>query len=349
VKLVENPPNPYESAHREWLEPPPEVRLEVYEEQARSILAENDSPDIPFRWSCNPYRGCQHACAYCYARATHEYLGFGAGTDFETRLVVKVNAPELLAKALSRRNLAGEYINFSGVTDCYQPLEAVYRLTGRCLEVCLAKRNPVGVVTKSYLIVRDAEVLAELNRVAGAQVYVSIPMADRTISKAMEPQAPTPERRFEAIRRLADAGVPVGVMVAPVIPGLTDRDIPVILQRAREAGATRASCMPLRLAGNVREVFQTRLRREMPLRAERVLQRLRDIRHGQLNDSRFGWRMRGDGPYWESVIRLFDVWRTRLRFQQEIPSSDGAAGAVFCENRLVRPRTIPLRQLRLFE
>jgi len=314
VRRVDNPPNPYESAHREWLEPPPPARVEVYEEHARSILSENDSPDIPFRWSCNPYRGCQHACAYCYARPTHEYLGLGAGTDFDTHLVVKVNAAELLAGVFSRPRWQGESVHFSGATDAYQPLEAVYHLTRSCLETCLAHRNPAAVVTKSCLVARDADLLAELNRVAGAQVCVSIPMADAAVSRAVEPQAPPPGRRFEAIRRLAQAGVPVGVLVAPLIPGLNDRDIPEVLQRARQAGARRANFVLLRLPGSVEQVFLERLRQALPLRAGRVEQRLRDARGGRLNDARFGCRMSGAGPYWDSVTRLFDAWRTRLGY-----------------------------------
>ena len=236
MKPIDNPPNPYESACTQWLEPPPEARLQVFEEQARSALAENDSPDLPFRWSCNPYRGCQHACAYCYARTTHEYLGFGAGTDFDTKIVVKVNLPEVLDKTLARRSWQGEAVHFSGATDCYQPLEASYGLTRRCLEVCLKRRNPVAIITKSYLIARDADLLADLHRTAGVRVFVSVPMLDATACKALEPQAATPARRFLAIARLADVGIPVGVMVAPIIPGLSDREVPQILQEARAAG-----------------------------------------------------------------------------------------------------------------
>ena len=346
LRRVDNPPNPYESAHCEWLEPPPQAKVEVYEERARSILSENDSPDVPFRWSCNPYRGCQHACAYCYARPTHEYLGFGAGTDFDTRLVAKTNAPELLAAALARRGWSGEAVHFSGATDCYQPLEAVYRLTRRCLEVCLEHRNPAAVVTKSYLVIRDAELIAELNRVAGANVCVSVPMIDGQTCHALEPQAPSPARRFEAIRRLAETGVPVGVIVAPIVPGLTDREVPAILQQAKEAGATRASFVPLRLPGSVQHVFLKRLQRELPLHARRVEQRLRDIRGGQLDDPRFGRRMSGTGPYWDSVKRLFEVWRTRLQFENatECPSLGEP-----CTSCPAHARKARHQQLTLFE
>lgn len=308
LRRVDNPPNPYVAAHREWLdEPPPAIELEVYEEHAASILSENDSPDIPFRWSLNPYRGCQHGCAYCYARPTHEYLGFGAGSDFDSRICVKLNAPELLRRALAKRSWRGEELAFSGVTDCYQPLEAVYRLTQACLGVCLEMRNPVSIVTKSYLVLRDVELLRELDRAAGVSVYASIAFADDKLARAIEHGAPPPHRRFEALRRLRAAGLKVGVLVAPVIPGLNDAEIPGVLRRAADAGATSAACMPLRLPGNVAEVFLSRLREALPKRAARVEARVREMRGGALNDPRFGCRMQGKGEYWASVERLFRV------------------------------------------
>ena len=307
IRRVDNPPNPYESAYHEWLEEPPRADVEVYEEVAKSILSENDSPDLPFRWSVNPYRGCRHGCIYCYARPYHEYLGFGAGTDFETKLVVKVNAPELLANALAKPRWQGESIHFSGITDCYQPLEAVWSLTRRCLEVCLAHRNPAVVVTKSYLIIRDADLLAELNRAAGAAVYISITFADDGLARLIEPNTPPPSRRFEALRRLRQAGVPVGVLVAPIIPGLNDRDIPEILRRAADAGAEQAGYIALRLPGPVRQVFLSRIKKVMPDRAKRIENRIRDIRGGGLDESAFGRRMRGEGVYWESIRRLFEM------------------------------------------
>ncbi len=306
LKLVANPPNPYATEHREWLGEPPAAQVEVYEETAKSILTENDSPDIPFRWSINPYRGCQHACAYCYARPYHEYLGYGAGTDFDTKIVAKVNAAQVLREELQRRAWAREWICFSGVTDCYQPMEAAYKLTRGCLEACHDFGNPVSIITKGYLIVRDVELLAELHRVAGAQVYVSIAFADDATAKLIEPQVPPPSRRFEVVRRLADAGVPVGVMVAPIIPGLNDSDIPAIILRAVKSGARSAGYTALRLPGSVSPVFMERLRSALPLRAERVEARIREMRGGRLNDSRFGDRMRGDGEYWKSIKQLFD-------------------------------------------
>ncbi len=311
MRRIENPPNPFHGAYREWLGPAPEARLEVYEEQAASILTRNDSPDIPFRWSVNPYRGCQHACAYCYARRTHEYLDFGAGTDFETRIVAKVNAPELLAAALGRRGWKREFVIFSGVTDPYQPLEAVYRLTQRCLGVCLDFQTPVAVVTKSYLVARDAALLGALHQRAGARVYFSIPFADPEVARRLEPHAPPPARQFEALRRVVAAGVPAAVMIAPVIPGLNDRDIPAVLRQAADAGATSACYAPVRLPGSVADVFLARLKTELPAAAARVEARIRALRDGKLNDPAFGDRMQGAGAYWDGVRRLFESMAVR--------------------------------------
>lgn len=334
---VANPPNPYLSAQREYLEAPPDVQLEVYEEQGRSILSENDSPDLAFRWSVNPYRGCQHACAYCYARPTHEYLGLGAGTDFDSKITVKVNAPELLATALRKKSWQREKIVFSGVTDCYQPLEAVYQLTRRCLEVCRDLANPIGIVTKSYLVVRDAQLLGELARRAGARVYVSIPFADERVSRAIESGAPPPARRFEALARLRDAGVPTGLMLAPLIPGLNDRDIPEILERAAHAGARSAGFTLLRLPGSVREVFFARLRTALPDRAGRVEHLLRETRGGALSEPRFGHRMRGSGTYWEVMRRLFETTAQRVG----IETHGRSAASASADAALVRPGAMP--------
>lgn len=355
MRPVSNPPNPYLSEYREWLGEPPAARVEVYEERARSILSENDSPDLSFRWSLNPYRGCQHACAYCYARPTHEYLGFGAGTDFDTRITVKINAPELLEQALVRPRWGRELIAFSGVTDCYQPLEAVYHLTRRCLQVCARYDNPIGIVTKSYLVMRDADVLATLSARTASRVYFSIAFSESHWPRALEHGAPPPARRFEAMKRLRDAGVRVGVMVAPIIPGLNDRDIPAILERSAACGAEVAAYVPLRLPGNVREVFLTRLRAALPDAAARIEARIRDMRGGDLNCSRFGERMGGNGPYWQSIETLFTsvarrvglhtsddppTWRAAPRaagLQLPLFDSDSASDDPPPSLRIVRP------------
>ncbi len=312
LRRVENPPNPYDRYSVEHLGEPPAARVEIYEERARSIISENDSPDIPFRFSINPYRGCQHACSYCYARPTHEYLGYGAGTDFETRIFVKVNAAELLRRAITRRNWSGEHISFSGVTDCYQPHEAVYEVTRRCLEVCVAFGQPLSIVTKSYLVARDADLLAQLAASNRVRVFLSIPFADDRIARVVERGAPTPTRRLEALRRLSDAGVPCGVMVAPIIPGLSDRHIASVLERAAACGAQWAGYTPLRVPGPVSEIFLGRLRAELPDAAKRVEALVRDMHGGRLNDARFGCRFEGHGPYWDAVTQLFEKTASRL-------------------------------------
>ena len=232
---LENPRNPWTAAHVEPIDDSalPLTQVRVHEDQTREILSRNESPDLGFRYSLNPYRGCMHACAYCYARPSHQYLGFGAGTDFDRKIVVKMNAPELLRKELGKRSWAGETIVFSGNTDCYQPLEASYELTRRCLEVCLEHSNPVGIITKGALVRRDVALLAELAKKARLHVNLSIAFASDELARKVEPYANRPSNRFEAMRRLAEAGVSTGIMVAPIIPGLNDSDIPELLERAR--------------------------------------------------------------------------------------------------------------------
>ena len=322
---VLNPPNPWATSVVEYLEQPPSIGLEIYEDHSKSILSKNDSPDLPFTYSVNPYRGCQHACNYCFARPTHEYLGFGAGTDFDRRIVVKKDAPDLLRKALRAPRWTREPILFSGVTDCYQPLEASMELTRKCLEVCLEENTPAVVITKSALIERDAELLARLAKGPGARVTLSIPFIDEEHARAIEPYAPSPSRRFKTISRLAQAGVPVGVNVAPIIPGLSDEQMPRILAAAKEAGAGWAAWVLLRLPGHVKEVFEERLRAALPLRAEKVLARIRETHGGQLYDARFGARMRGAGPYADAMDHLFERTRRKLGFED--PPMLGAAGS----------------------
>lgn len=313
---VDNPPNPWHSTEVDYLGEPPEQRLLVYVDHSRSILSRNDSPDLPFRYSANPYRGCFHGCAYCYARPTHEYLGFGAGTDFDRRIVVKPDAPALLEEAFARPSWTGERLVLSGNTDPYQPLEASYRLTRGLLEVCAAHRNPVFIITKSPLVERDIDLLARLAREAYAAVAISLPFADPAHARALEPTVAPPARRLRTIERLSAAGVPVGVFASPVIPGLNDAQIATVLERARAAGATFATSTMLRLPGPVAEVFTARLREALPLRADRILSRLADIRGGAHNDARFGHRMRGMGPYAETVRLLFEQTRRRLGYRE---------------------------------
>ena len=336
MRPVANPPNPWSSQHTELLGEAPDAVLQVFEEDAKSIVAENQSPDIPFRWSLNPYRGCFHGCAYCYARPTHQYLGFGAGTDFERRIVVKRNAAQLLRARLMRESWRGENLVFSGVTDCYQPLEASYRLTCSCLEVCAEFRQPVGVITKGALVERDVDLLARLATHGAATVFVSVPFADDADSRAIEPFVALPARRLRALRTLADAGVPVGVSVSPLIPGLNDHQIPAILEAARDAGATQAFHVLLRLPSEVEQVFSERLRQAFPLRADKVLLLVRQMRGGRSNDARFGSRMRGEGARYQLIADLFD--RTARRLGMTAPRPAAAAS----------PFRRPNRQLGLF-
>ncbi|MCB9593237.1 MAG: PA0069 family radical SAM protein [Sandaracinaceae bacterium] len=320
-RRVENPPNPFHSAHVEW-DVPTDVRLEIYEERAKTILAENRSPDIGFRYSLNPYRGCFHGCIYCYARPSHQYWDFGAGTDFDRKLVVKVNAPELLERHLRKRSWAFETIAFSGNTDCYQPLEASYELTRRCLAICAKHRNPVGLITKGTLIRRDLDVLQELTARAGCRVSVSIAFADDAMRKVFDPFAPPIDARFETVRRLAEAGVPVGVGLSPILPGINDSMVPEILERAREAGARTAFMTLARLPREVAPYFFERVREALPNRASKIENGLREMRGGTLNDVRFGRRMGGAGARWTLVERLFDLHVKRLGLDdRELPEA----------------------------
>ncbi|GAC1602504.1 MAG: hypothetical protein NVS4B10_14720 [Myxococcales bacterium] len=325
LRPVSNPPNPWSTAEVDYLGDAPAAKLEVFEDHTREILATNDSPDVGFRFSVNPYRGCFHSCAYCFARLTHEYLGLGAGTDFDRKITLKPQAPQLLREAFERRSWTGELIMFSGVTDCYQPLEASYRLTRGCLEVCAAYKNPVAIITKAPLIERDLDVLLELKRVARVSVTLSIPLWNRAHAHALEPYVATPQRRMETVARLAQAGIDVGVNIAPLIPGLGDEDIADILEAAKDAGCTRADVIFLRLPGSVKQVFEERLRASLPLRADRVLNRVRDARGGRLYDSRWGFRQVGQGPHAEAAQALFASTARRLGFNQERP--DAAANA----------------------
>src|SRR5882724_2795059 len=311
---LSNPPNPWATTEVEYLEGAPEVKLEVFADHTRSILAKNDSPDVGFTYSVNPYRGCFHACAYCYARPSHEYLSMGAGTDFDRKIVVKLRAPELLRAAFAKRTWKKEVVVFSGVTDCYQPLEASYRLTRGCLEVCAEVAKPVAIITKAPLVERDVDVLKTLAQVASAHVTVSIPIWDVARARAIEPYVATPQRRLRIIETLARAGIEVGVNVAPIIPGLNDEDIPRILSAARDAGATHAGSVLLRLPGSVKAVFEERVRAALPLSADRVLHRIRETRGGQLYDPRFGARGRGEGAYALAIQTLFRTTARRLGF-----------------------------------
>lgn len=318
-----NPPNRFERLHYDFddAEPipgeaAPDPAVVYYRDPARRIIATNESPDIGFAASINPYRGCAHACAYCYARPTHEYLGLSAGLDFETRIFVKERAPELLRAELASPRWTPQVIAVSGVTDAYQPIERKTRLTRRCLEVLAEFRNPVAVVTKSRLVARDADLLAELSRHDAASVSISVTTLDPAVHRAMEPRTPRPTLRLAAIESLARAGVPVGVLVAPVVPGLTDHELPRILAAAARAGATHAGYVVLRLPHGTRELIEAWLDRAFPARKEKVLGRLRALRGGALYDSRFGARQRGTGIFAEQIARLFETGLRRAGLAQ---------------------------------
>lgn len=316
MRYVENPPNPWLTHSVEWIGEPPQAQLEVFEEiDTRKIITRNDSPDVSFDYSINCYRGCIHGCTYCFSRPTHEYLGYGAGTDFDRKIIVKVNAPHLLRQELMKPSWKGDEIVFSFTSDPYLPLEANYKLTRQCLQICAEFQNPVGVITKSAMIRRDIDVLQELSAKASLGAFFTIPFVDVEVSKAVEPYAPLPDARFSAMRALAEAGITVGIAIAPVIPGLST-DIPELLKRAKDAGATQAFINMLRLPGSVAPYFEERLRATLPTKAERVLHRIREAREGKLNSSVFGERMRGKGQYWEATERLFKIHAERLGFNK---------------------------------
>lgn len=294
----------------------PDPRTVFYDDTSESIITYNDSPDIPYSAGVNVYRGCEHGCAYCYARPTHDYLGWNSGLDFETKILVKRRAPALLRNELASPKWKPQLVAFSGVTDCYQPCERHFRLTRACLEVMAEFRNPVGIVTKSFLVTRDRDLFADFVRWNGVSVYVTITSLNADLAGRLEPRAARPEFRLRAIRQLAEAGVPVGVMVAPIIPGLTDHEMPAILDAAAQAGATHAGYVVLRLPHTVKEIFSDWLDVHAPGKKERVLSRVRDLRGGQLNVSEWGARLRGEGIFADQIRELFNVMTRRVGLKQ---------------------------------
>jgi len=306
-------------------EPDPDPRTVLLRDPTRSIIARNESPDVGFEASVNPYRGCEHSCTYCYARPTHEYLGWSAGLDFETKILVKHDAPALLRKALTSPRWKPTPLALSGVTDAYQPAERKLGLTRRILEVLVEFRNPVVVITKSWTVTRDADLLAELAAHGAASVMLSVTSLDPALQRVMEPRAAPPRLRLAAIERLARAGVPVGVMVAPIVPGLTDHEIPKILEAAAGAGAGFAGRVVLRLPHGVKELFSEWLERHFPERREKVLNRLRALHGGRLYDSGFGHRQRGEGVFADQIGLLFDASRRRAGLAARGPQLSTAA------------------------
>ena len=309
-------------------------RTQFLRDDSQSIITYNDSPDIPFRASLNPYRGCEHGCAYCFARPYHEYLGFSAGLDFETKIVVKENAPELLRAELSRKKWLPQAVTMSAISDAYQPVERRLQLTRRCLAVLAEFRNPVGIITKNHLVTRDIDLLVELVKYRAALVAVSITSLDPELAKTLEPRASPPSRRLAAIEELSAAGIPVIAMTAPIIPGLNDHELPELLAAAAKAGARSASYTMLRLPYAVAPLFTEWLDRHAPGHKDKVLSRIRSMRGGKLYDAKWGTRMKGEGFFAEQIKALFELGYRKAGFPRTICRIDassfrGADGSAF--------------------
>ena len=329
----------------------PAARTRYFVDSSRSALAENDSPDLGFRFSINPYRGCEHGCIYCYARPSHEYLGFSAGLDFETKILVKPNLPELLAAGFRRNSWQPQTVALSGNTDCYQPVERRLEITRRCLETFLEFRNPVTIITKNHLVTRDLDVLVELAALDLVHVTLSITSLRPELTNIMEPRTSRPQRRLRAIEQLAAAGVPAGVNVAPLIPGLTDHEAPEILKEVAARGGRWAGFQIVRLPGAVAPLFLDWLKRNLPDRAEKVARRIEKIRGGRISDSRFGTRFSGEGELADMTRSLFEIARRKHGLDGKRPPADHpplpprrrrAAGVVLRIRATAPPRPDPL-------
>ncbi len=313
-----NPPNRFEQLHIESLSPDividadedfsePQPKTVFYKDDSKSVVAKNNSPDIYFDFSFNPYRGCEHGCIYCYARPTHEFLGFSSGIDFETKIMVKENSPKLLEDFFNKKSYKPNVIMFSGNTDCYQPIERKLKLTRKCLEVCLKFGNPVSIITKNSLIIRDIDIISELAAKNLVTTMLTITSLDKDLISKMEPRTSIPGKKLKAVEELAKHNIPVGVMIAPVIPGLNDEEIPEILREASMYGAKFAGYTILRLPYSVKDLFVEWLHREFPDRANKIINRIKDIRGGKLNENQFGKRFRGQGEFAGTIKRLFKI------------------------------------------
>jgi DNA repair photolyase len=325
-----NPPNRFESISYDrdpesTEEESPAPRTQFFRDLSQSIITYNDSPDVGFSASINPYRGCEHGCIYCYARPYHEYLGMSAGLDFETKILVKETASELLRRELSSKRWNPQVVAMSGVTDPYQPIERKLQITRHCLEVLAEFRNPVAIITKNHLVTRDIDLLSELATHQAAAVFLSVTTLNADLARILEPRTAQPKRRLEAIRALSRAGIPVEVMVAPVIPGLTDHELPSIIAAAADAGAQFACFVPVRLPYAVGPLFEDWLTQHMPERKEKVLAAIRAIRGGKLNDSTFGSRMRGQGIFAKQLSALFHAACRKAGIDKSEPTLSTAA------------------------
>jgi len=318
-----NPVNRFEKTSyqpSQWDEPEdPSPHSVFLRDQTRTIINYNDSPDVGFEASINPYRGCEHGCIYCFARPNHEYLGFSAGLDFETKILVKEDAPDLLRRELASPRWKPQVIAISGVTDAYQPIERRLQLTRKCLEVLVEFRNPVVIITKNELVTRDIDLLRRLASFDAALVFVSVTSLDAKLARELEPRASQPARRLAAIEALAGARVPVASLVAPVIPGLTDHEMPSIIAAVAKAGAVAASYVPLRLPYGVAPLFEEWLMQHRPLQKEKILNRIRDIRGGRLNDPNFVTRMQGSGAYAQHLSELFELSCRKAKLNSRRP------------------------------
>jgi DNA repair photolyase len=327
---VSNPPNRFEQIvferDEDWdpeNDPAPATRF--LRDNSQTLITYNESPDIPFNAGINPYRGCEHGCSYCYARITHEFLGFSAGLDFETRIMVKEDAPALLRKELSAKRWKPQLLAMSGVTDCYQPIERRLQLTRNCLAVLAEFRNPVGIITKNHMVTRDIDLLQELARHNAVGVNVSINSLDADLARRLEPRASSPRHRLAAVEVLAKAGIPVGVLVAPIIPGLNDHEVAKVLEAAGKSGARWAGMEILRLPLTVSAIFQDWLERNEPGKKAKILDRIRSMRGGKLNDPRFGERMRGHGVFADQIRQMFEVARRKAGLAEDAPALSTAA------------------------
>ena len=302
----------------------PRRPTQYFRDATKTIIAHNQSPDVGFEVSINPYRGCEHGCIYCFARPTHEYLGFSAGLDFESRIMVKPDAPRLLEAELSSPKWKPQLLMMSGVTDCYQPIERKLKITRGCLEVLAKFRNPVGILTKNRLVTRDIDVLSELARYKCAVVNLSVTSLDVDLQRILEPRTSAPSARLDAVAQLRAAGIPVGVMVAPVIPGINDHEIPAIVAACAKAGAKFAGHVLLRLPWAVAPLFEHWLEEHFPERKAKVLDRVRSFRGGKLYDSRWRKRQIGEGVYSEQIANMFEVACRRAGFGERPKLSTAA-------------------------
>lgn len=295
------------------------LATQYFKDSPKTILSHNDSPDVGFEYSINPYRGCEHGCIYCYARPTHEYLSLSCGVDFESKIFVKLNAAELLRKELSHKNWQPQTISLSGVTDCYQPAEKRFKITRACIEVLREFGNPFGIVTKSHLITRDMDLLSEMAKDNLVVAMISVTSLDAEVSAKMEPRAASPARRLDAIKQLSAAGIPTGVMIAPIIPGLTDHEMPRILQAGVDSGASFSAYVPVRLPFQIKDLFDTWLTQHFPDRKNKVLHRIREMRGGKLNDSTFGNRMRGEGIWADQLKTMYQLAKRKAGLTTPFP------------------------------